>query len=124
MVGNIVKSNGFLFTAALVLASVGLMAAPAPPTPTPLSQAAPPAAAAPYARAIDQYCVSCHSYRLKTGGLSLEGLDAAQAGSNPELWEKVVRKLQARSMPPQGVRRPDEATYHAVQAALEASLDA
>ncbi len=47
-----------------------------------------------------------------------------QAGSNPELWEKVVRKLQARSMPPQGVRRPDEATYHAVQAALEASLDA
>ena len=45
-------------------------------------------------------------------------------GSNPELWEKVVRKLQARSMPPQGVRRPDEATYHAVQAALEAALDA
>ncbi len=94
--------------------------APAPPPQTPAAAATPTAST----RALDQYCVTCHSQRLKTGGLSLEGLDAARAGSNPELWEKVVRKLQARSMPPQGVRRPDEATYHAVQAALEAALDA
>jgi hypothetical protein len=74
--------------------------------------------------AFDQYCVTCHSQRLKTGGLSLEGLDPAQAGSHPDVWEKVVRKLQARAMPPQGARRPDEATYHRLQSALEADLDA
>jgi mono/diheme cytochrome c family protein len=120
-----VRSNAFLFSAVLGLASVGLMASQADQTPVSPAQT-PPAAANPSAstRALDQYCVSCHSQRLKTGGLSLEGLDGARAGSNPELWEKVVRKLQARSMPPQGVRRPDEATYHAVQAALEAALDA
>ena len=82
-------------------------------------------APAPAARSVtDQYCVSCHNQRLKIGGLSLEGLDAAQAGSQPEIWEKVVRKLQARTMPPQGSRRPDEATYHSLQAALERALDA
>ena len=73
---------------------------------------------------LDQYCVTCHNQRLKTAGLSLEGLDAAQAGSHPEVWEKVVRKLQARAMPPQGARRPDEATYQRLQSALEAQLDA
>jgi hypothetical protein len=119
-----VRSNVFLFSAALGLASVGLMASQAPQAPAPLPQSPAVPTKSASTLAIDQYCVTCHSQRLKTGGLSLEGLDAARAGSNPELWEKVVRKLQARSMPPQGVRRPDEATYHAVQAALEAALDA
>jgi mono/diheme cytochrome c family protein len=83
-----------------------------------------PAAAAPDRAVLDQYCVTCHNQRLKTGSLSLEGLDAAQAGSHPEVWEKVVRKLQARSMPPQGAKRPDEATYQRLQSALESRLDA
>jgi hypothetical protein len=102
------------------MATSGLMA----------SQAAAPQAAqsapatSPNRAVLDQYCVSCHNQRLKTGGLSLEGLDAARAGSRPDVWEKVVRKLQARAMPPQGSRRPDEATYQRLQSGLEASLDA
>jgi hypothetical protein len=83
-----------------------------------------PAAAGPDRAVLDQYCVTCHNQRLKTGSLSLEGLDPAQAGSHPEVWEKVVRKLQARSMPPQGAKRPDEATYQRLQSALESRLDA
>ena len=73
---------------------------------------------------VARYCVSCHNDRLKTSGLSLEKLDAASAASAPEVWEKVVRKLQARAMPPQGAKRPDEITYHRLQSALEAQLDA
>jgi hypothetical protein len=73
---------------------------------------------------VEQYCVTCHNPRLKSGELSLEGLDAGQAGSRPDVWEKVVRKLQARSMPPQGAKRPDEATYQRLQSALESRLDA
>ena len=73
---------------------------------------------------ITRYCVSCHNDRLKTQGLSLEHADLAHASANPELWEKVARKLQARSMPPQGVRRPDEAAYQALEAAVESRLDA
>jgi hypothetical protein len=73
---------------------------------------------------LTRYCVGCHSDRLKTSGLSLEHADPAHASADPDLWEKVARKLQARAMPPQGVRRPDEATYRALQAAIENPLDA
>jgi hypothetical protein len=68
--------------------------------------------------------VSCHNDRLKTSGLSLEKLDLSKADTSPEIWETVVRKLQARAMPPQGARRPDEPTYQALEAGLETRLDA
>jgi hypothetical protein len=74
--------------------------------------------------AVQQYCVTCHNDRLKTSGLSLEHADAAHPADDPALWENVARKLQARSMPPQGARRPDEATYRALEASLEGALDA
>ncbi len=44
-------------------------------------------------------------------------------GDHAELWEKVVRKLNARAMPPPGVPRPDEKTYTAMVSSLETSLD-
>ena len=34
--------------------------------------------------------------------------------ANAQVWEDVVRKLRTRSMPPQGMPRPDEATYVAL----------
>ena len=42
---------------------------------------------------------------------------------HPDVWEKVVRKLRARQMPPVGKERPDDATYDRVTALLETSLD-
>src|SRR5262245_992524 len=73
---------------------------------------------------LNRYCVSCHNDRLKTSGVTLEKAEPAKAVTDPDLWEKVVRKLQARAMPPQGSRRPDEATYRATQSAIERVLDA
>jgi hypothetical protein len=73
---------------------------------------------------LDRYCVSCHNDRLKTSGLSLEKLDVSKADTSPDIWENVARKLQARSMPPQGARRPDEATYRTLESAIEQRLDA
>ena len=40
-----------------------------------------------------------------------------------ETWEKVVRKLRARQMPPVGKRRPNEKEYNTIVAALETKLD-
>ena len=74
--------------------------------------------------AINRYCVTCHSDRLKTSGLSLEKADVAHPALDPDLWEKVARKLQARSMPPQNSRRPDEASYNALETGIENALDA
>ena len=60
---------------------------------------------------LDQYCVTCHNVRTIAGELALDTADPARISQNPELWEKVVRKLRARAMPPAGVRRPDERGY-------------
>ena len=87
------------------------------PSPSPSAQMA--------ARAslVDEYCLSCHSDDKKRGGLTLEAIAAHDVGRNAEIWEKVVRKLRARQMPPVGRERPDAATYDAVIASLETELD-
>ena len=74
-------------------------------------------------RVFDRYCVSCHNDQLKTAGLSLSALDVGRVGEHAEVWEKVAFKLRARFMPPAGRPRPDEATYDALVAYLETSLD-
>jgi mono/diheme cytochrome c family protein len=72
---------------------------------------------------LDQYCVTCHSDRLKTANLSLEKLDLTSAGDHPELWEKVIRKLRAGVMPPPGMRRPSTTEYEGLRDWLEAEMD-
>jgi hypothetical protein len=78
---------------------------------------------AQYRAVLDQYCVSCHSDRLKTGGLSLQSVDVSNPSSRPDIFEKVVLKVHAGMMPPAGVPRPDKATADAMVTALRASLD-
>jgi hypothetical protein len=73
---------------------------------------------------IDRYCITCHSKRLKTAGLVLEGLDASRVAVDTDTWEKVARKLRTHEMPPPGLPRPDGATYDRATASLEAALDA
>ena len=73
---------------------------------------------------VTQYCVACHNDRRQVAGLSLEGRDPAHAGEHPELWEKVVRKLHARAMPPLGMPRPEPRAVEAFAAAVEARIDA
>jgi mono/diheme cytochrome c family protein len=76
------------------------------------------------ARAVlDKYCVTCHNQRLRTAGLSLDGVDITQASATPELWERVIAKLRAGSMPPPGRPRPDAATYREMASRLEADID-
>src|SRR5438046_326566 len=57
---------------------------------------------------LDRYCVTCHNERLMTGGLSLIQADPAKPGAQPELWEKVVRKLRTGVMPPPNALQPSE----------------
>ena len=84
---------------------------------------APPTPAASHQTFVTRYCASCHNDRLKRGGLTLDGAAANEVDQNPDVWEKVVRKVRARQMPPVGLPRPDEATYNAEVAALETALD-
>ncbi len=72
---------------------------------------------------VDQYCITCHNQRLRTAGLALDTLDAAHPSANPEVWERVIGKLRAQSMPPPGRPRPDGATYRTVATTLEREID-
>ena len=72
---------------------------------------------------LDAYCVTCHNQRTKTAGLTLDTLDAAAPHANPEVWERVITRLRAGSMPPAGRPRPDAATYSAVAGWLEGEID-
>ncbi len=87
--------------------------------------AAPAASTASSPRAVlDQYCVGCHNGKLKAAGLALDTMNAKTPAEAPEVWEKVLRKVRARYMPPAGLPRPDEQTYDSFVSRLETSLDA
>ncbi len=70
-----------------------------------------------------QYCTGCHNDRVKIGGASFEGVTAASIAKNPDLFEKAVRKLRGRVMPPPGNKQPDGKTVDSLVSYLEDSLD-
>jgi mono/diheme cytochrome c family protein len=72
---------------------------------------------------VTQYCVTCHNNRLKSGGLELDGVDIDKLGDHPDVWEKVVRKVRAGVMPPQGSRRPEPAVLQGLVSYIEGGLD-
>jgi cytochrome c5 len=75
---------------------------------------------------LDRYCVTCHNQKLKIPSgnpLLLDAVDIENVTKDGEVWDKVLRKLRARAMPPAGRPRPDHAAYEKVVAHLEAGFD-
>src|SRR5688500_3356650 len=122
----------FALWLAASMASLSGQAAATPPA-RPARVAGPPAAgtAAPQTarstgppRALrERYCVTCHSDRLKTANLSLQGLDLTKVADDAEVWEKVIRKMRAGVMPPPDLPRPPRAEYEGLRDWLEAEID-
>lgn len=84
-----------------------------------------PAAAAPdpHRAMLTTYCFTCHSTRLKMGGLALDGLDLQAPGENAQVWEKALRKLRGRLMPPPGNRQPTQKEIDSFVAWMENTID-
>ncbi len=80
-------------------------------------------AVSPDRAVLTRYCIGCHNATLNSGGLALDTIAGESVNQHPEAWEKVVRKLRARYMPPVGLPRPDDGTYDALLQSLEVSLD-
>ena len=94
-------------------------------TPTPSAALAAEAASTPRAL-LDRYCVACHNDRARQAGLTLQSIDTGRVGhvaEEVEAWEKVVRKLRGRAMPPPGRPRPEAEAYDAAAHVLETALD-
>jgi mono/diheme cytochrome c family protein len=112
--------KGTILAAAVLLVLAGLARVDSQ-TPAANARASQPA---PGAQAtIDRYCVTCHNPRMKAGGLVLDGLPAANAAGEPEMWEKVIRKVRTGMMPPAGAPRPDRVTLDGLAAAVETTID-
>jgi mono/diheme cytochrome c family protein len=111
--------RGLLGLAILICAAAVLTARPEAQAPA--VQAQPPAAAS--AAMLKQYCATCHSERLKTGGFVIDPSAVANVSARADHWEKVVRKLRTQSMPPPNAPRPDAISYDRVATYLETELD-
>ena len=88
------------------------------------SHAAAPMAASTVNETLQKFCGDCHNDDDLKGEMSLDGFDAAKAGSKAELAEKIVSKLRTGLMPPKDMPQPDQATRVALASTLETTLDA
>ena len=91
--------------------------------PAPSHAIDPTLSAATQTELITTYCATCHSDRAKAGGLSLASFNAMRAQEQPQVVEKIIRKLRAGMMPPAGAKRPDAATMASLTTALESRMD-
>ncbi len=73
---------------------------------------------------LDRYCVSCHNQKVRTAGLVLENSEAEHPALHPEVWEKVVHKIDTGEMPPTGMPRPDKSSLKVFTSGLIGDLDA
>ena len=106
-----------VFAAVLATAALTGQGAPA-------GKATPPSDAASARTLLDTYCAGCHSPAAKAGGLVLDAATLAGMREHRGIWEKSLRKLRGRQMPPPGSRQPSQAEIDAFVTWMEAALDA
>jgi hypothetical protein len=72
---------------------------------------------------VRHYCLDCHNSVDLTADLSFEHADFVHVGQNPDVWEKVIRKLRAGMMPPADRPQPDAKERVELVSWLERRLD-
>ena len=112
---GVVLRRGSRLLACFSLLAVGVEMGSAP---------APRSALAPADKSfVSQYCVECHDAETKKGDLDLERITQDNLLQHSDEWERVIRKLRARQMPPIGKERPDDKVYDEVVRKLVGPLD-
>jgi uncharacterized protein DUF1592/uncharacterized protein DUF1588/uncharacterized protein DUF1587/uncharacterized protein DUF1585/uncharacterized protein DUF1595 len=109
-----------------VLACVGITAPLLAQTGGTASKAVTTAEAIKHRAFLDKYCVSCHNQKAALPAdapINLQLANFDDLLGHAETWERVLRKLSVRAMPPQGLPRPTEAEYAGFTSWLAASLD-
>lgn len=72
---------------------------------------------------LSENCMSCHNAEDWAGSLAFDLITPEEMTDHPEIWEKVISKLQGRMMPPAGQPRPANADADAFIAWTEQFLD-
>jgi mono/diheme cytochrome c family protein len=109
-----------------VLACVAISAPMMAQTANTPSKAASTAEAEKSRAFVNKYCIACHSKRGANpveAPVNLESASFDDLLGHAETWERVIRKLSVRAMPPPGAPRPSEAEYAAFTGWLAQSVD-
>jgi hypothetical protein len=71
-----------------------------------------------------QRCAKCHNSEDWAGGVAFDTLSPNDIAADAETWEKAVRKLRGRLMPPPGNPQPDQQSIDSFVHWMEGELDA
>ena len=72
---------------------------------------------------LEARCSKCHNSTDWAGGIAFDTLSPENIPEDAETWEKAVRKLRGRLMPPPGEKQPDQATIDGFVSWMEGELD-
>jgi uncharacterized protein DUF1592/uncharacterized protein DUF1588/uncharacterized protein DUF1587/uncharacterized protein DUF1585/uncharacterized protein DUF1595 len=111
----------------LLWGGAGLFAAQSATAPTPTAAANARTEAAKYREWVNRNCVGCHNNRVKQppdDPINLETASLDDVVASAATWERVLRKLAVRAMPPQSApRHPSEPEYVGFTTWLGNALD-
>jgi mono/diheme cytochrome c family protein len=110
-----------LLAGAITSLSIVVASGQVPTQPTPAHTL--PADAASVRTLVDKNCATCHSDRIKAGGVTLQGADLSGVVKDPATWERAVRKTRAGMMPPAGSPILSPEARETLASGLEAELD-
>jgi hypothetical protein len=72
---------------------------------------------------LKQYCTKCHNAEDWAGGVAFDTMTPEDIPDQAEIWEKAMRKLRGRLMPPPGKPQPPAETIHSFVGWMENTLD-
>ena len=72
---------------------------------------------------LGHYCGKCHNVEDWAGGIAFESLSPQDIPADAQTWEKAIRKLRGRLMPPAGNPQPDSQAVHSFVAYMEGTID-
>jgi len=72
---------------------------------------------------LEQYCLECHNFEDWAGEVAFDLMTPASLSEEPAVWERAVRKLRGRLMPPPGSPQPEQTNINEFVSWIESNLD-
>jgi hypothetical protein len=72
---------------------------------------------------LEERCTKCHNAIDWAGGVAFDTMSASDVAADAETWEKAIRKLRGRLMPPPNEPQPEQQRLDSFVAWMEGQLD-
>jgi hypothetical protein len=72
---------------------------------------------------LNQYCSKCHNAEDWAGGVAFDSMSPQDIPDDAKTWEKAIRRLRGRLMPPAGNPQPDSGSIRSFVTFMEETID-